>query len=207
MKAIRIGDGILIDFEDGREKANVSRVIGGVVWPREGAPAYYCIFGQDMRPHTHRKRPITFLKEFESALPSDHFFEKMLIESRSTLCGVFYGFNSSKEDIHCGGFKLFDRYMASMDAHVRIHAPVIIEWETSINIIQSWKMGEVLIGVTKDTILGRQLGQMTRDSLHESQIPNFYAVNALRCLIDEVESGSSFGSWAQVTVPPDGGWA
>lgn len=208
MKAMRFGEQIEIDPEDGRKKMGVSQTCGAIVWPKDGAPAYCCLFGQELRSHVRGKRPIIFITEFESPLLSEAFFEKILIDSRSVLCRAFYGFNSSGDGALPGGFRLFDRYMSSQDANVRLYAPAICDWETSIHIIRSWDIGKVLIGITNQTILGRQLGQITRESLHESQAPNFYAVNALRCLIDEVESGSAgFNSAWVVEPPPDGGWA
>ncbi len=171
-------------------------------------PAYACIFAQDTRSHTHRKKPITFLWEHEGSVLEDPFFESVLSTARSLVCNEFFGYNSGPEDYHTGGFKLFRRFMDSRDAHIRISAPRLDNWETGLHIIRSWKVGEVLCGVTKNTSLGRQLGQMTRESLSDSQASAFYAANALRCLVNEVENGGvGFRREWLVPVPPDRGWA
>lgn len=209
MKAIKYSDQIIVDRGDGLENLGVSRVIGAITWPQDGAPAYYCIFGQDLRFTIKRQKPLFFIKECECPVLNDQFFEGLLKDARDLLCQEFYGVNSlGPEEYRSGKFKLFLRFMDSRSANIRIYAPDLDDWETAVSIIQSWKLAETLVAVTKQTTLGRQLGQMTVDSLSGTQIHAFYAVNALRCLIEEVENPRpSYGSWTTVTIPPDGGWA
>lgn len=77
-----------------------------------------------------------------------------------------------------------------------------IDWMVGVRMIADWAKSESLIDL-KGTVLGKQLGQMTRESLPETERPNFYAVDALRCMINEFESRPCSGFVGPPEMPAE----
>jgi hypothetical protein len=71
-----------------------------------------------------------------------------------------------------------------------------------VQMLKDWARSESLLGM-KGTTLGKQLGQMTKENLQESERPAFFAVDALRCVMNEVERVAWDGTVGPPAIPPE----
>ena len=186
-EVLRYGSDLVVHYKDPKEMPfAVDRMTGGISWPGQESPGYYCIFGQ-YRQIKKARRPVILLREVESE-NLNGLFEPLVDDAQKLQCSRFYA--DSNQGGESGGtdfIRAGDEYLTQRGASVRIYPAMSIEWQVAIFKIQQWAQDGCLT-IPKESTLGRQLGAMTKESLKEDRRAEFYAVNALGNLIREFET-------------------
>jgi len=189
-QALRNGERIEIQYtDDTADRVYVQKVRGGLMLPTAQSPAYFCILGQLLDKNSKFKHPCILLSETEADLP-EQFYKKLSLEARKLLCWRFFcDYTDSNSEFRVS----LSKYLRKRDlSRVSIKFPYIGDWVNGVlTIRQSSKDGALKI--PKDSIMGRQLGQMEPEHQQESQRSSFYAVDALRCVLGSFERPSR--SW------------
>ena len=193
-QALRNGERIEVQYsDDTAEKVCVQEVRGGLMLPTAESPAYFCILGQLLERNSKFKHPCILLSETEAALP-EQFYKKLSNEARKLLCWTFFcDYTDSNYEFRVS----LSKYLRKRDlSRISIKLPYIGDWVNGILTIRQSSEDGVL-KIPKDSIMGRQLGQMTPGDQQESQRGRFYAVDALRCVLGSFERPSR--SWTRPT--------
>ena len=188
-ECVRVGSEIEVRFEDDSKKVFSFGVVrGGVAWPTPNSPAYYCMVGRRTCVNKNFKEPLVLFSEYEADLPVD-LFQRLYEDARRFFCFEFY---ADVDEASYEYYNQFYRYMERLNMHQRIvlNQAGIMDWQAGVLCIQKYARDSAL-DVPEGTILASQLGKMTRADQQDSKKNEFYAVNALRCLIGSFEIPST----------------
>ncbi len=177
-QALRNGEHIEVQYSDDTADM-VQEVRGGFMFPTAESPAYFCIIGQLLERNSKFKHPCILLSETEAALP-EQFYKKLSNEARKLLCWIFFcDYTDSNYEFRVSLMK----YLRKRDlSRISIASPYIGDWLNGLLGIRQYSEDGVL-KIPKDSIIARQLGQMTPGDQQESQRSRFFAVDALRCVL------------------------
>jgi hypothetical protein len=86
-------------------------------------------------------------------------------------------------------YNQFYSYMERLNMHQRIllHPPDIMDWQAGVLCILKYARDSAL-HIPESTILAGQLGKLTSADQQDAKRHEFYAVNALRCVIGSFET-------------------
>ena len=191
-QALRNGERIEVQYsDDTADRVYVQKVHGGLMLPTAQSPAYFCILGQLLDRNSKFKHPCILLSETEADLP-EQFYKKLSNEARKLLCWSFFcDYTDSNYEFRLS----LSKYLRKRDlSRVSIKFTYIGDWVNGVLTIRQYSKDGAL-EIPKDSIMGRQLGQMVPEDQQESQRNRFYAVDALRCVLGSLERPSL--SWSR----------
>jgi hypothetical protein len=197
-QALLNGERIEVQYsDDTMDRVHVQKVCGGLMLPTAQSRAYFCILGQLLDRNSKFKHPCILLSETEADLP-EQFYKLLCNEARKLLCWSFFcDYTDSNYEFRVS----LSKYLRKRDlSRVSIKFPYIGDWVNGVLTIRQYSKDGAL-EIPKDSIMGRQLGQMEPDDQQESQRSRFYAVDALRCVLGGFERPSR--SWS---APPEPGF-
>jgi hypothetical protein len=189
-EVMRIGESELIVFPEDENKGSITCDVirGGIAWPSLTSPAYFCLIGRRGHFNPNFKSPLILLKEYEADLLGDLLIQ-LHEDARKSFCLKFY---AEVKEGHYAFCDQFCKYMEKLRSQIELLSPDIPDWTASILQIQKYVKDSAL-SIPKETILHSQLGKMTGgDDEKDSQKAEFYAVNALRCVIGSFEIQPSY---------------
>jgi hypothetical protein len=185
-EVLKIGGDLMVYFKEvARAPIAVERIHGGVSWPGAESPGYVCLIGQ-CRQMKNSRKPIILLKEAETENLNE-LFTIILEDSRKMQCGEFHADTNEGGGAGSRDFiQAADEYLTRRGAGARVFSSPSSDWQVMVYQIQTWAQDGAL-SIDRESILGRQLGAMTKENLKAGQRAGFYAVNALGCLLEEFD--------------------
>ena len=158
---------------------------GGLVWPTNQSPAYFCLLGQEFRPANSWERRIpvgqrVIIAEYASEdLSLCKFYQRMIDIADQFLCSHFYVAIPEKRD-DCGFLNDF--------------SVLVSESKSKIYLTNAFDVGDFLLGIARirrsvdngeltipdDSLIQPQVQGITREDLQNSPEEVFFAINALR---------------------------
>ena len=146
---------------DGDYKTFVcSEIRGALAPPTTLNPGYYAIFAQKIERNESGKKPLLFLAEGKSDLQTE-LFDKLIADIMYFKCQGVY-LNQKYANFNCS---LARRLKPHQGIKLLPIPPQIEENDDhGLPLIRQW-LADKSLEILKDTILGRELGKMTSDSI------------------------------------------
>jgi hypothetical protein len=158
------------------------RFYGGLAWPVNEIPAYYCLFGQLNEKNKLGKRPLIQIFEMQDTEGSvNNFFS--WVKDISEQFGVYDAF----ADIE--NVAWYEKFV-SVHFHILGRVTGAQDFNYGLQIIKSWAKADAL-KTMEGSLLRSQLASLRETELKEVS-EKFNAVNGLRFLVtgvDDVEEG------------------
>jgi len=162
-------------------------VIGGISWPTEYSPLYFCVMGKLWNEESRRsnqeekKGNLVFLDEHESnSLSLDEGINKLTDSAKRFYCDRFY---TNIGEAFAGYIESFQGYVTRnkiKDPRPSLQeAPYNDDFLFGVKLVKDWER-EKRIEIPEDSIAYKQLKPITMEHLKDKPEVNFYAVNALR---------------------------
>jgi hypothetical protein len=161
------------------------RVIGGLAWPEDGHPAFYCLVAEKVRPREASietpERYFEIIHEFKSEnLPV--LFEDLRPQKKVE---VLYAPNDAK---YYSYIREFTKWRRSVGGSIMMKASNISSFEAGVIKIKELVLGKIII-FPEGSMVRRQLKVFSRLSLKEER--EFYGVSALTHCIGAFRQPSS----------------
>jgi len=169
--------------DDGEvQKIKYAAIRGGVSWPNEDAPGYFCILGEEFTENDYgkegTKRKIHLLSENEvDVISLDRFFSKLTDATKLFLCESLYADIDAENEGYVLAFQKFDESNKVVGSFYP--APYSELFFLGVSIIKDW-LNDGTLKVPTGSIIHEQLKGMTAIDLRESSQTKFHAVNGLR---------------------------
>lgn len=149
---------------------------GGISWPTPTSPGYYAIFALSDEPTLTEKRSLVLLTEGEAPLRKK-FFEKIALWTRRLGCRRLFANTTGDNEGWYDSFLKFVR-QEKIDKIRVLDSSEFEDLERGVMIIKEWHADNALV-IAKDSVLAKQLGDMTLEDLKEKPDEQFYAVMTL----------------------------
>jgi hypothetical protein len=199
----------IFEKEEGQENPRrllLKGIAGGVSWPSAESPGYCCIIGQSPAFSKTKKR-IHLLEEFETD-SLDEFTEKISDASQRLQCSEFFDSLAESAGGSLAGFRRYiDEYITRRGGGIQLYHNAAVTWQVGVRVAAEYERDGALKKIPGQSILGKQLGQMTKEHMFDGMRPGFYAVNAFKDVLVELDWNPRGGGVDMTQKPPDfGAW-
>lgn len=175
--------GTIIHEIAGQSDAVFTDIRGGLAWPKETAPGYFCIVGERFQAGPMKKRPLALLQEYESNDFQDLL--RVLTDTAIALaCEDVYADLRPENECFLDGFYNYRREHQTAASVYVGQAPWVENFQYGAILIRD-RMKANGLEIDRDSIVASQLGSITETAFLEKEKPEveFYAVNALRFVV------------------------
>jgi len=187
IKSTKNEQGIIQHEDADSNVTECAAVIGGLSWPTDKSPAYFCVFGQRLKGgrkrQKNKKAKIEFIAEHQGeSLSLKQLFLKMTDFTKRFYCETYYTVTG---DLYEGYAETFEDYFENkkLDLYPALDdAPFSDNFLFGVQLIDLWRE-QGTINIPEDTILYRQLREISSDDLGNDPELIFYAINALRFVV------------------------
>ena len=148
----------------------------GISWPTPTSPGYFAIFALRDEPTLTEKRPLVLLTEGEAPLRKK-FFEKLALWTQRLGCHRLFANISGDNEGWYNSFLKFTQ-QEKIDKIRVLDSSEFEDLERGVMIIKEWHADKALV-IAKNTVLAKQLEDMTLEDLKEKPDEQFYALMTL----------------------------
>ncbi len=172
------------------KRIEYTAIKGGISWPTDTSPPYFCIVGQLWDGEYRRvnkkeeRKNLVFLNEgMSESLSLETFENKVTDSAKLYYCDSFFTDIGEEQQVYVDSFR---RYV--IDHQIKkpypslTEAPYLNNFRAGISMIKEFEK-EKKITFPEDSIVYKQLKTIGREHLSDKPEVNFYAVNALRFVI------------------------
>jgi hypothetical protein len=152
----------------------------GLVWPYQTQPGYWLILAQRDEKNSFGKNPLILLDEGE-ARDLGKLFDSITDAAVRLKCEDVYVDMIEENDCYRQAFSRYRDEGNIRRVFVK-PAPYVENFEYGAGLMRGWLKDEAL-EIDRDSIVARQLGQITESVLEDSQRAEYFAIHALRFVL------------------------
>ncbi len=178
------------DGAENRREEKFSLIRGGLSWPVDNYPGYFCIIGEryleniDHTAEDKKRGELVFFEEYEdSCIPLDEFFHRLTDAAKAWGCSTFYTVPYDTQNEY---FRELGRFTSRVGSPVRTEtAPAAGAFHIGVSYIQKWAGEMGLLDLPQNSIVAGQLRGFSLESFAEKP-ERFHAVNGLRYVLASI---------------------
>jgi len=153
----------------------------GLSWPNRNAPPYFCVIGQEVHRGSLKEYPFVLLAE-GTGDSLNKLFQELSDAGQILSCENIYADLNSEWEGYVKIFRDFTRKAEIHNLYLQ-QAPLVSNFQSGLTQIREIA-DKGALDIDKHTIVGGQLGRTLKGDPGERPEETFWAVNALRFVID-----------------------